>query len=658
MFHARSGFRCCLAPLMGLLFTLTSARAQEADPFEGVARTINGFAEPLAKILQTVVFWGPTVPGVGTMPLIIFILAFTGLFLTIHFRFINLRSFGLAWRTAMGKYSDPKAPGEITHFQALTAALSATVGLGNIAGVATAVGVGGPGAAFWLAMSGFVGMASKFAECTLGVRYRKIDEYGKVHGGAMYYLTRGLGEKGPTWAKIGAVLAFFFAIFTIGGAIGGGNMYQINQAHTIVSSTFAEELPFFTGTRGQIIFGLVTAGLVASITLGGIKAIGRVAEFLVPFMCGLFTIGCLAIVALHWKEVPQAVGTIFTMAFSPQAVAGGVLGAVIQGMRRGTFSNEAGIGSAPIAHSAVKTHKPASEGVVGLLEPFVDTVVMCSITALALVVSGDWKVDGLTLKDNVAVRVVTEEARFGGATEPRADKEVLPASEVLATVPRDTGFRFVGGTLPDAKLSPAVDAAAPAWGQVYPMAETVELLRQSVPNLSVLALDQPSRFGVKEVFALPDAAGQARPVELWLPVTPGEVANHMTILKTKRAFEELVPWMPWFPLILAVSVFLFAFATMLSWGYYGEQAVIYLAGGTYKPKLVVAYKLTFCAFIVLGCLLPVSQIVDICDALFFMMIVPNLVGVYFLLPKVKESLDDFLSHAKAIDRGEKTREDL
>lgn len=289
----------------------------------------------------------------------------------------------LAINTVRGKYSDPNDSGEVSHFQALTAALSGTVGLGNIAGVAIAISLGGPGATLWMIIAGLLGMASKFTECTLGVKYRDIGADGTVYGGPMYYLTKGLREKG--YARLGKILAVFFAIMCIGGSFGGGNMFQANQAavqfNTLIGAT--------SGSSGAV-FGVVLALIVAMVIIGGIKRIGSVTEKVVPFMCGIYVFAALVIIFGNFSQIPHAFGLVVRGAFSPEAVAGGFVGVLVQGFRRAAFSNEAGVGSAAIAHSAVRTQHPASEGVVALLEPFIDTVVVCTMTALVIVITGNY----------------------------------------------------------------------------------------------------------------------------------------------------------------------------------------------------------------------------------------------------------------------------
>ena len=382
--------RCSVISRFVLLLPFLISSLWAADG-SSTADNLNAAMSPVADVLENIIFYSFNVAGQG-LPIVLVVLGGTAIFLTIYFKFLNLRSIGLAFRTARGKYTRADAPGQITHFQALTAALSATVGLGNIAGVAVAVGLGGPGATFWMILMGLCGMTTKFCECTLGVKYRRIDDKGRVHGGAMYYLSQGLKEKG--FGGLGKVLAIFFAIMCVGGAIGAGNMFQVNQAASQVSSAFG------IFTESKLIFGIILAVLVAMVIIGGIVTIARVTSFLVPFMCGMYLVAALVIICTHIDMVGDAFRQIVEGAFSPMAVGGGLIGVLIQGIKRAAFSNEAGVGSAPIAHAAVKTDKPASEGIVALLEPFTDTVVVCTMTALVLIVTGAWKVDGIVKSDS------------------------------------------------------------------------------------------------------------------------------------------------------------------------------------------------------------------------------------------------------------------
>ncbi len=335
------------------------------------------------------------------VPIVVAWLILGGLIFTIGFKFVNIRKFKLALDVVRGKYTDPEESGEVSHFQALTAALSATVGLGNIAGVAIAISIGGPGATFWMILAGLLGMSTKFVECTLGTQYREIDEQGIVHGGPMYYLSRGLKQRNMGW--LGKFLAVFFSIMCIGASFGGGNMFQVNQAY----SQFSENLINFPGW----IFGLIMASLVAIVIIGGIKSIARVTEKIVPFMTGVYFLSALFIILSLYHEIPDAFMAIVNGATDSKAIYGGIVGVLIVGFQRAAFSNEAGIGSAPIAHSAVKTNNPASEGLVALLEPFIDTIIVCTMTALVIIITDNFHyqegVEGVKLTSKAFGTVLT-----------------------------------------------------------------------------------------------------------------------------------------------------------------------------------------------------------------------------------------------------------
>ncbi|CUH49623.1 MULTISPECIES: alanine/glycine:cation symporter family protein [Ruegeria] len=333
-------------------------------------------------------FTGPFVsfifaPFPGTsFPWIVGWLVVAATVFTLYFAFVQLRFFGHAISLVKGDYSDPNDAGEVSHFQALATALSGTVGLGNIAGVAVAVGIGGPGATFWMIVAGLLGMASKFTECTLGVKYRNEYEDGTVSGGPMYYMSKGFDELGLPGGKILAVL---FSIFCILGALGGGNMFQANQAH--------QQIAGITGDYPGWITGVVFAIIVFLVIVGGLKSIARVTEKVVPFMGILYVAAALVIIIMNADQIGWAFGQIFAGAFTGLGVAGGMVGALIQGFRRAAFSNEAGVGSAAIAHSAVRTKEPITEGFVSLLEPFIDTVVICTMTALVIIITQQLIVD-------------------------------------------------------------------------------------------------------------------------------------------------------------------------------------------------------------------------------------------------------------------------
>ncbi|CAL67617.1 alanine/glycine:cation symporter family protein [Christiangramia forsetii] len=465
----------------------------------------------------------PLTPNVG-IPWVLIVLILGALYFTIYFRFVNIKEFFTAIKVVRGDYEHLENPtsdenivrieedrskpskvegdGEVSHFQALTAAISATVGLGNIAGVAIALGIGGPGATFWMILIGLLGMSSKFVECTLGVKYREVNAEGTIFGGPMYYLRKGLEEKGLQ--KLGKILAIIFSIMCIGGSFGGGNMFQVNQAFKLFEHvTGGSESILYE--RGWI-FGLIMAICVGIVIIGGIRKIARVTDKIVPFMVVMYILAVLIILGMNYQLIPDAFRSIWDGAFNPQGIIGGFIGVLIQGFKRAAFSNEAGIGSASIAHSAVKTKYPASEGLVALLEPFIDTVVVCTMTALVLIITN----------------VIT-------------------------------------------------------------------------PNMT-----------------LNDEEG---------------------VLLTAQALESGISW---FPYLLSFAVILFAFSSMISWSYYGYQAWSYLFGRGKRTEYT--YKLLFCVFTVIGAAATLGAVTDFSDAMIFSMLVPNMIGLFILSPKVAEEL--------------------
>ncbi|MFD2516194.1 alanine/glycine:cation symporter family protein [Pontibacter locisalis] len=371
----------CLASVSSLF-----ARAPKASIDEQIDATIG----PAAEFISSIIFYEVALTDSIGIPLILVWLLLGAAFFTVYLGFINIRGFKYALDIVRGKYNQKDAPGEVSHFQALTAAVSGTVGLGNIAGVAIAISLGGPGATFWMILAGLLGMSSKFVSCTLGVKYRDVHADGTVSGGPMHYLNKGLSERGMAGA--GKFLAAFFAVMCIGGAIGAGNMFQINQATQQFIAVTGGEASFFGGGNAWM-FGLIMAVLVGLVILGGMKSIAKVTEKVVPFMCGIYIVAALIVLAVNFTQIPEAFVAIFEGAFSSSALTGGLVGVMIQGLRRGLFSNEAGIGSASIAHSAVKTNVPVTEGFVASLEPFIDTVVVCTMTALVIVVTGSYTMD-------------------------------------------------------------------------------------------------------------------------------------------------------------------------------------------------------------------------------------------------------------------------
>jgi len=366
----------------GTALAQTAGAALTPETQMGLDERVNQIFADVTGPFVSLIF--APLPGTG-FPWIVMWLVVAATIFTFYFAFVQLRFFGHAIALVSGKYSDPNDAGEVSHFQALTTALSGTVGLGNIAGVAVAVGIGGPGATFWMILAGLLGMASKFTECTLGVKYRNEYPDGTVSGGPMYYMSKGFSELGLPGGKILAVL---FSIFCILGALGGGNMFQANQAHAQISGIVGDYPGWITG--------IVFAGVVFAVIVGGIKSIANVTEKIVPFMGILYVGAAVVILIMNADKIGWAFGQIWEGAFTGLGVAGGFVGALIQGFKRAAFSNEAGVGSAAIAHSAVKTKEPITEGFVSLLEPLIDTVVICTMTALVIIITGQLVMDETT----------------------------------------------------------------------------------------------------------------------------------------------------------------------------------------------------------------------------------------------------------------------
>lgn len=533
-----------LIPTFALpLFTVAQDIPSETE--KGIDQRINEAFQPVTDATNSIVFYSVNIGGTS-VPLIVIILALGALSFTLLFRFVNLRQFGLAIKVVRGKFDNLEKDaipvkaavntvdgdivdtikkeshhGEVNHFQALATAVSGTVGLGNIAGVAVAIAVGGPGATFWMIVCGLLGMSSKFVECTLGVKYRDIDENGVVYGGPMYYLKKGLAEK--NLAGFGKVLAALFAVLCIGGSFGGGNAFQANQA--------AQQIVSMTGMSGSasgFIIGLILAVITGIVIIGGIKKIATVTEKIVPFMAVIYIVASLIIIFANFSFIDDAFRMIFSEAFSPRAGLGGVMGVLIIGFRRAAFSNEAGAGSASIAHSAVKTKYPASEGIVALLEPFIDTVVICTMTALVIIMFN---------KDGVMFP-------YGG--------------DGRGTVILNENGAAVSG------------------------------------------------------------------VDL-----------------TSIAYNNVIPH---FSYVLTIAIVLFAFSTMISWSYYGLQAWKYLFGRSKAADL--SYKFLFLAFVIIGASISLTAVTDFSDAMILAMVFPNMIGLFFLFPKVREELNRYLTAIK------------
>ena len=394
---------------------------------KGLDQRIDEAFQPISDFFSEVIFF-----SIGENPFVIYLLVGSALFFTLYFVFPNIRYFSTSINVVRGKYDEVEKDensskeGEVSHFQALTTAVSGTVGNGNIAGVALAIALGGPGATFWMIVCGLMGMSLKFVECTLGVYYRDVDENGVVYGGPMYYLSKGLKEKG--FATLGKISAIFFAIFCIGGSFGGGNAAQANQAAIVL-----KDLLGFESTFSGAVIGIVLAIVVGIIIIGGIKRIASVTEKIVPFMAVLYIVACLYILLINFSFLDDAIALIVREAFNPTAIGvGGFIGVLMIGFKRAAFSNEAGVGSASIAHSAVKTKYAASEGLVALLEPFIDTVVICTLTALVIITFNSTGVftyggqDGGVMIDGIMYE--------GAGITSKAFAEYIPYSDIFLTV--------------------------------------------------------------------------------------------------------------------------------------------------------------------------------------------------------------------------------
>ena len=410
-----------------LIFVLSSFFSFSQE--KGLDQKIDEAFAPISDFFSNVVFF-----QVGDYPFVILLLVGSAAFFTLYFGFPNIKYFSTAINVVRGKYDDldndessDSKDGEVSHFQALATAVSGTVGNGNIAGVALAIALGGPGATFWMIICGLIGMSTKFVECTLGVQYRDVDENGVVYGGPMYYLSRGLKEKG--FENLGKITAVIFAICCIGGSFGGGNAAQSNQATVVVKQLLGLE-----STSAGAIIGVVMAILVGIIIIGGIKRIASVTEKVVPFMAVLYLFACMYILLMNFTLIDDAISLIITEAFNPTAMGvGGVIGVLMVGFKRAAFSNEAGAGSASIAHSAVKTKYAASEGLVALLEPFIDTVVICTMTALVIVIfnfGGYFEYGG----DGLGTVMIDGVPYEGAGITSQAFAEYIPFSDVFLTV--------------------------------------------------------------------------------------------------------------------------------------------------------------------------------------------------------------------------------
>ena len=555
--------------------------ASRQEYHAAAAFSMDALHELVESINSVVWSWGIPV-GDQSIPLIVIALLGTGLFLTLRLSFLQFRRFGHGAAVATGKYDDPDDPGDVSHFQALSTALSATVGIGNIAGVAIALHWGGPGALFWMWITALLGMATKFAEVTLAQNYRVVDDDekgGTVAGGPMYYIERGLGK---SWKP----LAVFFAVALGVTAFLTGNGVQAN---TMADTMFTE---FGVPTY---VTGLVTAGIVAATVLGGIKRIGRVTAILAPSMAGIYVLGALTIIILNADKVMPTLSLIVSEAFNPTAgVAGTGVGALLVtmmwGVKRGLFSNEAGQGSAPIAHAAARTDEPVSEGVVALLEPFIDTILICTMTALVIVMTGVW-----------TERVPTKLALDGG------DLTWIDNGEKVEEPPETI-------VVEDGKV---VDGPELAWHDVpvealYVDEEHETLFTGTIDPEKATAASTARRGDLEALY------GDA--VESGAPLTAMAFRRG---LSTFGSFGQH---------IVLLCVLLFGVSTAISWSYYGDRCAHYVLG----PSAVMAYRIVFVGMHFLGAVVPLSLAWAMGDVLLGIVIVPNLIALVLLTPKVVE----------------------
>ena len=557
-------------------------------------------AEIVSAVKNIVDNFGIPVSG-ETIPLKVIALLGAGVFLTFKLRFVQLRRLGHGFGVTSGKYDDPREPGDVSHFQALTTALSATVGIGNIAGAAWAIHWGGPGALFWMWMTALLGMATKFSEVTLAQQYRDVkadEDYqkweGSVSGGPMYYIERGLG---PSWKW----MAVFFAVMLGSTAFLTGNAVQANTVADTVQSSFG--IP-------NLVTGLIAAGLVAAVILGGITRIGKVTGILAPVMAAIYVAGALTIIILNIGQVPGTFVLIFKEAFNPTAgVAGTGIGAFLVtlnwGVNRGLFSNEAGQGSAPIAHAAAKTDEPVSEGVVGLVEPFIDTIVIVTMTALVVIMTGAWNArvpSELTLGGGDLSYIVANDK--GGWDEADAPDEIRIVDGLQQVEPGSASF---------------------AWHDV-PVERFYTDVEQTKPFTGVL---RPAKDG-----AGGDATGEDGTTHRVLYADAPEGGAPLTMLGFRRG---LAPIGDFGHYIVLLSVLLFGLSTAIAWSYYGDRCAEYLLG----PKAVVPYRLVYVGMHLMGALIAPAVAWDLGDIFLGIVILPNLLALVMLSGKVRELMDSY-----------------
>ena len=565
---------------------------------------LNSLLQPIVDFANTYIIEIGIPIGGEKVAFMVILLLGTGAYLTVRTGFVQITRLVHGFGVTSGKYDDPDDPGDVSHFQALTTALSATVGIGNIAGVAMAIHWGGPGALFWMWVTAFLGMATKYSEVTLAQKYRIEDERGTVAGGPMYYIEKGLGPKWKPMAVFFAIMLAFTAFFT-------GNAVQANTVADQLGTTFG--VPLW-------VTGAITASIVAAVILGGIGRIGRVTAVLAPIMAGIYVAGALLIILMNLGAVPGAFVTIFTEAFNPQAGVAGVGAGVfivtlMWGVRRGLFSNEAGQGSAPIAHAAAKTNEPVSEGVVALLEPFIDTIVICSFTGLVIILTGTYSErfpTEITLGGgDITYTAQTAESRYEGVGAP--DEIVIIEGAHLQA--------GVGDPLVSWHEAPVnrlyVDEAQTQLftGTVFPQLGTAV----NASGLDTLS----SLYG--------DAVENAAPL-------------------TAAAFREgLAPLGDWGHLIVVFGVLLFGISTAISWSYYGDRCAHYLFG----QSALLPYKVLFLTAHFLGAVLPLAVVWALGDVALAIVIWPNLIALIFLAPTVVEETRSYFERkpwVRATDR--------
>ncbi|MCA9519523.1 MAG: sodium:alanine symporter family protein [Myxococcales bacterium] len=520
------------------------------------------------------------------------LLAGAGIVFSVITKFVQFRGFWHSVRVIAGTYDRPEDAGEISHFQALSAALSATIGLGNIAGVALAVGAGGPGAVFWMWICGALGMATKFVTCTLSQMYRKVDDDGHVRGGPMYYIELGLGA---AWKPAAALFASFCAI----ASFGGGNMFQANQTAAMLEAYYA--VP-------EWLTGIILVVLVAMVIIGGIKRIGSVAGKIVPFMCVLYIVFSMVIILKNATAVPDLFREIISAAFSGRAAIGGFAGVTLMfalqtGFQRACFSNEAGLGSAPIAHAAAKTEEPVREGIVAMIGPFIDTIVICTMTALVILITGIWR--------PAPAGVIQSLDQKRGRVQIKLTKGTMVREGLPLGILVDSGRAGLKDSI-DLKIRD-VD------GDTVVAALPEEVMKDAGKRKAALAK-----------------------LAVGLPVYRRFTGTQGGVELTARAFDQSFHG---FGNVLAVAVFLFAFSTMVSWSYYGEQATEYLFG----RGAVMPYKIIFCAMIMVGAVINLKDVINFSDAMLGLMAIPNLIAALLLFPRVNRKTSEYFARLRKGD---------